>query len=71
MLKKREHIILAVRRRGNARYVKRTHKFGIEVPRTVEKAYEIDKKNGNTLWTDAIAKEAKSVRSEVQGAPRG
>ena len=49
VLKKRDRIISAVRRRGNARYVKRTHKFGIEVPKTVEEAYEIDKKNGNTL----------------------
>ncbi len=38
-----------------------THKFGIEVPKTVKEALEIDKKNSNTLWADAIAKEMKDV----------
>ena len=57
-LKKRDRIIAAV----NKRYLKRTHKFGIEVPKTVQRALEIDKENGNTLWRDAIAKEMKAVR---------
>ena len=71
VLKKRERIILAVRRQGNAHYVKRTPKYGIEVPRTVEEAYAIDTKNGNTLWTDAIAKEAKSIRPGLKVLPEG
>ncbi len=37
-------------------------KFGIEVPTSVDHALEIDKKNGNTFWADAIAKEMKDVR---------
>ena len=37
--------------------MKRTHKFGIELPKTVKEAFELDKKNGNTLWANAIAKE--------------
>ena len=36
-LKKRDHIISLVKRR-NTRYLKRTHKFGIEVPKTVPEA---------------------------------
>jgi hypothetical protein len=34
-----------------------THKYGIEIPRTVEQAYAIDRKNGITHWATAIAKE--------------
>jgi hypothetical protein len=42
--------------------LKQTHKFGIELPKTVKEALELDKKNGNTFWADAIAKEMKDVR---------
>jgi hypothetical protein len=45
----------------NPRNLKRTHKFGIEVPRTVKEALELDKKNGDTFWADAIAKEMKDI----------
>ena len=41
----------------NKRCHKRTHKFGFETPKTVERAREIDRENGNTLWQDATAKE--------------
>jgi len=61
ILKKRDRIISLVKKR-NPRYLKRTHKFGIKVPKTVKEALELDKKNGNTLWADAIAKEMKGVR---------
>ncbi len=37
------------------------HKFGIEVPKTVKEALDLYRKNGNTLWVDAIAKEMKEV----------
>ena len=33
------------------------YKFGIEVPRSVKHALEIDARNGNTLWRDAIMTE--------------
>jgi hypothetical protein len=42
--------------------LKRTHKFGIELPKTVKEALELNKKNGNTFWADAIGKEMKDVR---------
>ena len=61
VLRKREHIIALVKKRS-ARFLKKTHKFGIEVPRSVAEAYALDKKNGNTLWADSIAKEMKNVR---------
>jgi hypothetical protein len=39
-----------------------TYQFGVEVPRNVKHAYELDKKNGNTLWADAIAKELGNIQ---------
>ena len=32
-------------------------KFGVQIPRNVKEAYELDKKNGNTKWADAMKKE--------------
>lgn len=57
-LNQRKRIVAAV----NKRYHKITHKFGIEIPTTVKRAYEIDDENGNTLWRDAIEAEMKEVR---------
>lgn len=61
VLKRRDRIIASVTKR-QARYLKQRFKFGIEVPRSVDEAYELDKKNGNTFWADAIAKELKDIR---------
>ena len=64
VLRRRDRIIAAV----NKRYHKRSHKFGIEIPKTVKRALEIDEemsqKTGKpcTLWRDAIAKEMTNVR---------
>jgi hypothetical protein len=33
----------------------------MEVPKTVKEALALDRKNDNTLWADAIAKEMKKV----------
>ncbi len=52
VLKKRDQIISLVRKR-TTRYLKLTHKFGIEVPKTVKEALDLDRKNGTTLWADA------------------
>ncbi len=59
-MKKRDKIISMVNH-CSARYLKRTHKFGIEVPKTVAEACDLDRKNGNTLWMDAIAREMREV----------
>jgi hypothetical protein len=61
VLKKCDWIISLVCK-WTTRYLKRTHKCGIEVPKTVKEALDLDRKNGNTLWADAIAKEMKEVR---------
>ncbi len=48
VLKKRDWIISLVCKR-TTRYLKRTHKFGIELPKTVKEALDLDRKNGNNL----------------------
>jgi hypothetical protein len=48
VLRKRDRIISLVRKR-NPHYLKRTYKFGIELPKTIKEALELDKKNGNTI----------------------
>jgi hypothetical protein len=45
----------------NTRYVKRMHKFGIELPKTVEQALEIDRATGMTYWHDAVQKEMQNI----------
>jgi hypothetical protein len=49
----------------NKRFQKTRFKFGFEIsfgPGAVEQAKEIDKENGNTLWTDLLAEEINSVQ---------
>ena len=69
VLKKRDRIISLVRR--SAWYHKRTHKYGIELPKTVEEAYAIDKATGTTFWRDAIELEMKNVRVAFDVLPDG
>ena len=57
VIKKRERIIAKVK----SKYWKRTHKFGIRVPKTVEEAKRLDQENGDHLWWDAICQEMKNV----------
>ncbi len=57
VLRKRDVIILAV----NSRVLKTIHKYDIEVPTSVKCVIDIDQKNGNTLWQDALAKEMGNV----------
>jgi hypothetical protein len=57
-LKSRNRIIAAV----SNRYSQKTHKFGIEMPKTAKEAIAIDLKNGNTHWFQAISKEMKNVK---------
>ena len=47
------------------------HKFGIKIPKTVLQAHQIDTKNGNTLWWDAICKEMKNVRPAFEAFEGG
>jgi hypothetical protein len=40
-----------------SKYWTRTHKFGIQVPKSAEQALQLDKEAGNNLWRKAINKE--------------
>jgi len=37
------------------------YKYGYEVPRTYDQALRLDERNGNTLWTEAIALELNQI----------
>ena len=39
------------------------YKFGVEVPRNVKHALEIDKANGNTTWMDAMMLEINQLNN--------
>jgi hypothetical protein len=56
-----EGCIISLVRKHNPRYLKQTHKLGIELPKTINEALALDRKNGNTFWADAIAKEMKDI----------
>ena len=56
-LKKRDAIISAMK----GRLRKTTHTYGIEMPTSVDHAMEINRKNGNTMWKDALALEMYNV----------
>ena len=43
-----------------AEHLKRNHNFGIELPKEVNEAIEINKKNGDTFWQNATAIEIES-----------
>ena len=61
-LKRRNRIIAAV----NKRSLKRTHKFGIELPRSYDDCVRLDRQNDNTLWQDAVREEMSKVRVAFQ-----
>ena len=56
-IKKRDRIIKAIK----TRYWKKNQKYGIELPKTVKRALEVDKETGTTFWTDSIRKEMGGV----------
>ena len=66
-LKEKRRILSKVKKR----YWKRTHKFGVELPKSAEEAYALDKKNGNTLWADAIALERENSSCAFEVLPEG
>ena len=57
-LRKRDRIIAAV----NTRVTKTSHKYGVEVPRSLKHAFDIDERNGNTFWRDAVNKEMGNLK---------
>ncbi|MGH3054668.1 MAG: reverse transcriptase domain-containing protein, partial [Gaiellaceae bacterium] len=62
VLRRRNRIINKVR----TRYWKRTHKFGIQLPKSVDEALSIDNKTGTDFWYKAIQKEMTNVMPAFQ-----
>ena len=58
VLRKRDNIIASV----TSRIKRTTHKYGIEVPTSIEHAKKIDSINGNRYWQNAIDKEMSNVK---------
>ena len=57
VLRKCDRMIAKVR----SHYWKRTHKFGVLIPKSVKEALILDDKTGTDLWQKAIEKEMKNV----------
>jgi len=58
VMKRKERLV----KRIKSKYWRTTHKFGIEIPKSVEEAYEIDRVTGTSHWARAIEKEMRNVR---------
>ena len=63
MVKKKNRIIAKIK----SKYWEKTHKYGIQIPKSVKEALEIDAENEAAgievpKWWDAIMKEMKNVR---------
>jgi Reverse transcriptase (RNA-dependent DNA polymerase) len=72
VIKKRDRIVAKVK----SKYWQKTHKYGIEIPKSVVEAKRLDEKNGNTLWWDSICQEMANVmvafkEYEGEGVPKG
>jgi len=59
VIRKRDRLINKVVHRT----CKSNMKFGIVIPRTVDEAYELVRKSGNSFWRDSIKKEMDSVNA--------
>jgi hypothetical protein len=53
VFRKHERIIQKL---GKKKYWCRTHKYGIEMPKSVAEALEIDQRTGTVFWREAIEK---------------
>jgi hypothetical protein len=58
VIRKRTAIISKLR----SKYWQKTHKYGIRVPQSIDEAKEIDIKNADDRWMDAVRLEMKNVR---------
>ena len=61
-LRNRDVIIAGI----NSRVKQTTHKYGIKVPKYINEAIDIDIKNRNTYWTDAINLEISNIGVELE-----
>ncbi len=66
-LKKRDQIIKSIKKR----YFWKLEKFGLELPKSVKRALEIDKETGTKHWQKAIQKEVGTVLLALDLKERG
>jgi hypothetical protein len=66
-LRKRDRMIKAMKKR----YFRINQKYGIELPKTVERALEIDNETGTTFWRDALRKEMNNVAKAFEVLEEG
>jgi hypothetical protein len=62
VLRRRDRIINKVA----SRYWKKSHKYGVELPKSVKEALAIDDKTGTQFWRLAIEKEMKNVMAAFE-----
>jgi hypothetical protein len=60
-VKRKRQAIISKLCKGKTKYWTRMHKYGIELPKTVQQALEIDSRTGTTFWRDAIEREMCNV----------
>jgi hypothetical protein len=65
VLRKRDRITSKVK----SKYPGRTHKYGIEIPKSMDHAKRIDAANGNTLWQDAVQEEMAKINPALDSIP--
>jgi len=61
VMKKRNRLISKLKSH-KTKYWHRTHKYGIELPKSIAEALDIDHKTGTNHWHEAIDKENQNVR---------
>jgi Fe-S-cluster containining protein len=66
-IKKRDRIIKAVKKR----YFRKLEKFGLELPKSVKRALEIDQETGTKYWQEAIRKEIGTVLPALEVLEKG
>ena len=54
-----------------SRIRKTTHKYGIEIPTSIEHGHRLDKENGNNFWIDANATKIHNVGVAFEVLPEG
>ena len=48
-----------------------THKYGIEIPHTIDEAFKLDKKSKDKFQCDAVNKETKNLKVAFDILPKG
>ena len=62
VFKKKSRILAKVK----SKYWKKTHKYGVRLPKSVKEALRFDKEDATSHWRDAIEREMKNVRVAFQ-----